>query len=107
MTKIDSSNDDISRRKFLVRTTSLLGAIDASVTSWPFIASMLPDARAEASGANVQVDVSKIQPGFQKIVTWRKKTVWIMHRTEEMISHLENQNLFKQLRDPLSQVLSQ
>jgi len=107
MKKLHFEENDQSRRKFLVRATSILGTIGATFTSWPFISSMLPDARAEASGANVQVDLKRILPGFQTTVVWRKKPVWIMHRTEEMLKHLENQNLLKRLRDPLSQVKSQ
>lgn len=100
-------NSDISRRKFLVRATSILGTIGATLTGWPFISSMLPDARAEATGANVKVDLTKIPPGLQTTIVWRKKPVWIMHRTEEMLKNLGNQNLFRRLRDPLSQVQSQ
>lgn len=101
------NNDDISRRKFLVGTTSTLGIIGATVSSWPFISSMLPDARAEAAGVNVQVNVKKIPPGFQTTVSWRKLPVWIMHRTDEMIKQLEHQDLLKRLRDPSSNVKNQ
>jgi ubiquinol-cytochrome c reductase iron-sulfur subunit len=104
---VQLSNEDALRRKFLVRTTALLSTIGASVTSWPFISSMLPDARAEAAGVNILVDVSNIPPGFQKTVEWRKKPVWVMHRTKEMITHLNDQKLLEQLRDPLSEAQSQ
>ncbi len=107
MKTLNSENNDSSRRNFLVRATSLLGTIGATLASWPFISSMLPDARAVASGVNVQVDLKKIPPGFQTVAAWRKKPIWIMHRTDEMIEHLENQDLLKRLRDPLSQVKSQ
>ncbi len=98
---------DTKRRKLLVNATSILGAIGATLTGWPFISSMLPDARAEAAGLNVKVDLKKIPPGFQTTVVWRKKPVWIMHRTEEMIDLLDDQSLLERLRDPFSKVKSQ
>lgn len=105
--KIDPKNNNSSRRSFLVRSTSLLDTIGAGFTSWPFISSMLPDARAHASGVNVKVDLDKVAPGFQTTVVWRKKPVWIMHRTEKMLRHLEDKSLLERLRDPLSQIKSQ
>ena len=68
---------------------------------------MLPDARAEATGANVKVDLNKISPGFQTTVGWKEKPVWIMQRTEKTLRHLEDKSLLERLRDPLSQASSQ
>ena len=64
----DPSNSYSLRRNFLVSTASLLGAVGASISSSPFISSLLPDARAEANGVNVKVNLKRILPGIQTTV---------------------------------------
>jgi len=56
---------DRERRKFLVAATAAMGTVGAAAVAWPFVASMLPSARAKAAGAPVEVDISKIEPGAQ------------------------------------------
>ena len=57
---------DTSRRKMLTTSASVVGAVGAAVTLWPFVSTMGPSARALAAGAPVEIDVSKLEPG-QKI----------------------------------------
>ena len=96
------SNDavDTSKRRFLVALTSAAGAVGAVGLAVPFISSMNPSARAEAAGAPVEVDISKLQPGELIIVEYRKKPVWIVNRTDEALANLEK--LTGKLADPNS-----
>lgn len=61
----DPSNSNSSRRSFLVCTAPLLSAVGSSISSSPFISSLLPDARAEANEVNVKINLKRILPGFQ------------------------------------------
>jgi ubiquinol-cytochrome c reductase iron-sulfur subunit len=91
---------DRERRKFLVAATAAVGTVGAAAVAWPFIASMLPSARAKAAGAPVEVDISKIEPGAIVAVEWRGKPVWVVHRTQEMLDILGKHD--NQLADPVS-----
>ena len=96
---------DEQRRRFLLTTTSILGGVGALCALTPFVASWMPSAKAEAGGAPVQVDLSKLEPGQQVTVAWRGKPVWIIRRTPEMLKHLDEGRA--SLRDPDSLVAQQ
>jgi len=66
---------------------------------------MSPSARAEAAGAPVEVDISKMQPGEQLTVKWRGKPVWIVRRTKKNIEDLPSND--PKLVDPKSEVPQQ
>ncbi len=97
------SNDggvDTSRRRFLTVATAAVGGVGAVFGAYPFLAAMQPSARAEAAGAPVEVDISKLEPGARLTVEWRGKPVWVVRRTPEMLSKLTG--LESELRDPNS-----
>ncbi len=96
---------DLQRRQFLVTTTGVVGGVGAALAAAPFVASMNPSERALAAGAPVTVDASKIEPGQQITVAWRRKPVWVLRRTAANVTALETQT--DELRDPESQVKSQ
>lgn len=98
-------NIDPGRRKALTTGTAVVGGIGAAAAIWPFISSMNPSASALAAGAPVEVDVSKMEPGQQIQEIWRRKPVWIIRRTPEMIGTLAG--LTGKLRDPDSAEESQ
>ena len=75
--------------------------------SIPFIRSMNPSARAQAAGAPVQVDITKIAPGMQVTVEWRRQPVWILRRTPQMLERLQQPEVRRRLRDPDAKVASQ
>ena len=79
---------DKSKRRFLVGLTTAASAVGAVGIAVPFVKSMQPSARAEAAGAPVEVDISKLQPGELIIVEWRKKPVWIVNRTDKNMADL-------------------
>ncbi|HHF7372768.1 ubiquinol-cytochrome c reductase iron-sulfur subunit [Legionella bozemanae] len=91
---------DEDRRRFLLTTTCVLGGIGALCALTPFVVSWLPSAKAQAEGAPVQVDLSKLEPGNMAVVEWRGKPVWIIRRTEEMLQRLTAYS--SRLRDPNS-----
>jgi ubiquinol-cytochrome c reductase iron-sulfur subunit len=84
------SNDGVNagRRRFLVAATSVVGAAGAVGAAVPFVGSWFPSAKAKAAGAPVKVNVSKIEPGQQMVAEWRGQPVFIVRRTEEILSNL-------------------
>jgi ubiquinol-cytochrome c reductase iron-sulfur subunit len=100
-------NDDVNkdRRRFLLLATSTMGGVGAAAALVPFVSSMQPSARAQAAGAPVEVDISKLEPGQMMTIEWRGKPVWIVRRTQETLDNLGT--LDGQLRDPQSSVSTQ
>jgi len=89
---------DTGRRRILTAATTVVGGVGAAVTLVPFLAAFKPSARAQAAGAPVEVDISKLEPGQRLTVEWRGKPVWIVRRTDGMLSDLKS--LIGELRDP-------
>lgn len=79
---------DKGRRRFLTAATTVVGAVGVAGAVTPFVMSMMPSARAQAAGAPVEADVSKLEPGQRLIIEWRGKPVWIVRRTEENLKDL-------------------
>ncbi len=96
---------DTGRRKMLTVSASVVGAVGAAVAIVPFVSTMSPSARALASGAPVEVDVSKLEPGQKIQVEWRRKPVWIVRRSDKMVSLLNSTE--DRVRDPNSDELAQ
>ncbi len=96
---------DEERRRFLLKSTCVLTGIGAVCALTPFVASWLPSAKAQAAGAPVHVDLTRMEPGEQAVVEWRGKPVWIIRRTKEMLQQLDGDD--SQLRDPESLVNQQ
>jgi ubiquinol-cytochrome c reductase iron-sulfur subunit len=96
-----------TRRDFLFLATTATAAIGAIAAIWPFIDQMNPSADVVAAGGPLTVDISKIQPGQQIVVTWRGRPIFIVNRTKEALERLTSPDLLKRLRDPDSQELQQ
>jgi len=96
---------NMRRRRFLTLSTAAIGAVGTAFVSVPFIASWQPSERARALGTSVIVDFSKLEPGRQITVEWRRQPVWVLRRTPEILEKLTT--LTDRLRDPESQVISQ
>ena len=96
---------DTGRRKMLTVSASVVGAVGAAVALVPFVSTMSPSARALASGAPVEVDISKLEPGQKIQIEWRRKPVWIVRRSDEMVSLLDSTE--ERVRDPNSDELGQ
>jgi len=95
---------DQEKRKFLV-ATSAVGAVGCVAAAVPFVLSMTPSERAKAAGAPVEVDVSALQPGNMMTAEWQGQPVWIIRRTEEMLTKLGKHD--KLLTDPALEIPQQ
>jgi len=96
---------DRNRRHFLTVATAVTGVAGAGVAAIPFISSLRPSARAQALGAPVEVSIGSMQPGEMLRVLWRGRLVFVLRRTEEMLTRLtENADM---LRDPDSAEVDQ
>jgi ubiquinol-cytochrome c reductase iron-sulfur subunit len=92
---------DKGRRRVLTALTTVVGGVGTAYALAPFILSMQPSARAQAAGAPVEADVSKLEPGQMMTVEWRGKPVWIVRRTEQNLKDLPS--LDGELLDPASE----
>lgn len=100
-----SDTIDTGKRRFLTAAASVVGGAGAAAAAIPFVSSMLPSAKAQAAGAPVEVDISKLETGQLITVEWRGKPVWVFRRSEESISALSSLN--EQMADPQSDMQQQ
>ena len=96
------SSDGVNkeRRRFLIATTSAVGAIGVGFAAVPFIKSWEPSAKARAVGAPVEVNVSKLNFGQILKVQWRGQTIGVLKRSEQMLANLTK--VEESLSDPAS-----
>jgi ubiquinol-cytochrome c reductase iron-sulfur subunit len=85
----------------LTVATVVTGGAGAIATAVPFVSSFKPSARAQALGAPVTVDISKLESGALLRVEWRGRAIFIVHRTDEMLATLAKDT--SRLRDPTSE----
>jgi ubiquinol-cytochrome c reductase iron-sulfur subunit len=90
-----------TRRHFLTVATVVTGGAGAIATAVPFVSSFKPSARAQALGAPVTVDISKLESGALLRVEWRGRAIYIVHRTDEMLATLATDA--GHLKDPMSE----
>jgi len=102
MTTEDVNN---GRRRFLTVATSAVGAAGVVGIAVPFVGSWNPSAKAEAAGAPVKADLTKLEPGEMVVVEWRGKPVYVVHRTQEMLDLLPTVDGY--LKDPESEISKQ
>jgi ubiquinol-cytochrome c reductase iron-sulfur subunit len=98
----EAEHVDGGRRHFLLVATTVTGIAGAGLTAVPFLASWKPSARAQALGAPVEQDISKLEPGAMIKVNWRGQAIYIVRRTPEMRAKLDSLELEEHLRDPQS-----
>jgi len=96
---------DRNRRHFLTVATAVTGVAGAGLAAIPFISSLKPSARAQALGAPVEVPIGSLQPGEMLRVLWRGRLVFVLRRSEEMLSQLTEST--DNLRDPDSAEVDQ
>ncbi len=101
------SEIDNARRRFLITTTSVVGAVGAAAAGYVFVRYMSPSDKTKVQGGPILVDFSKLQPGQLIITEWRSKPVWILRRTKAMLERLKTQAVRDLLRDPDSKVETQ
>lgn len=96
---------DYRRRRILTGAATAVGGVGVAYVATPFILSMEPSLKAQAAGAPVDVDVSKLQVGQLLTVEWRGKPIWILRRNQEILDRMKQVDDL--LRDPNSDELSQ
>jgi ubiquinol-cytochrome c reductase iron-sulfur subunit len=100
-----TESSGFTRRHFLTVATAVTAGAGAAATAVPFVASFKPSARAQALGAPVERDVSRLEPGGMVRVEWRGRVIFILRRTEAMLARLDELNDL--LADPNSENIEQ
>jgi ubiquinol-cytochrome c reductase iron-sulfur subunit len=77
------------RRDFLGKATAAVGAAGVAAACWPFVSSMNPSMDTLEKAAT-EVDLSGIAAGQMETVAWGGKPVFVVHRTAEQITAMEN-----------------
>jgi len=83
---------DEKRRKALLITSGIMGAVTVAGFAVPFLSAWKPSEKAKALGASVKFDLSKLQPGAMAIVEWRRTPIFVVHQTQEAIDNLPKLN---------------
>ncbi len=91
------------RRRFLVGSTSAVGAAGVVGAAVPFVGSWSPSAKARAAGAPVRIDISRLQDGaiLGPIPAWRGRPIFVVKRSAQALRAL-NEDLDR-LTDPNSE----
>ena len=78
------------RRRFLVGSTSVVGAAGIVGAAVPFLGSWNPSAKARAAGAPVRIDISRLADGemLGPIPAWRGRPIFIVKRSEGALAAL-------------------
>ena len=97
----DSTNT--GRRRFLVGSTSVVGAAGVAGAAVPFVGSWNPSAKARAAGAPVRIDISRLGDGemLGPIPAWRGSPIFVIRRSEAALNLLNEDP--GRLADPDSQ----
>lgn len=90
-----------TRRHFLTVATAVTGGVGVIGTAVPFVVSFQPSARAQALGAPVEFDVSKLEVGALAKIEWRGHAIYIVHRSQAMLDSLKKDEAL--LKDPKSE----
>ena len=83
-----TESSGFDRRHFLTAATAVTAGAGAVATAVPFVASFNPSARAQALGAPVERDISRLEPGGLVRVEWRGRAIYIVRRTQAMLTKL-------------------
>ncbi len=86
------------RRRLLTAAATVVGGVGVLYAVTPFLKYWWPSERAQAAGAPVDVNISRLEPGQRITVEWRGQPVWLVDRTPQMLAALPTLN--GQLRDP-------
>jgi ubiquinol-cytochrome c reductase iron-sulfur subunit len=96
-----------SRRDFIYILTGAAAIGGVAAVAWPLIDEMEPASNVLAQGSPVTVDLSKIAPGQQIVVLWRKNPMFVVRRTAANLAELTKPSTLDMLRDPNSDQMQQ
>jgi len=96
-----------SRRRFLIGSTSVVGAAGAAGAAVPFVGSWNPSAKALAAGAPITIDIGRLEPGelLGPMPAWRGQPIFVMRRDEATLASLSENT--GHLADPDSRKVDQ
>ena len=83
---------DTTRRKALMITSGLMGAVTVAGFAVPFLSAWNPSEKAKALGASVKFDLSKLEPGAMAVVEWRRTPIFVVHQTNKALENLPKLN---------------
>lgn len=92
LTISNSPKVDQTRRKALMITSSLMGAVTVAGFAVPFLSAWKPSEKAKALGASVKFDLSKLEPGAMAVVEWRRTPIFVVHQTNKALENLPKLN---------------
>ncbi len=87
-----TGKDLIKRRDFLYLTTAATTLVGSAAGLWPLVELDGAFGHVLASGGPVDVDLTKLAAGEQKIVPWRSKPMFVLHRTPQMLDLLREKS---------------
>lgn len=88
------SDDGINhaRRRFLITSTSVVGAAGVVGAAVPFVNSWNPSAKARAAGAPVKVNIGKLESDAMLVVEWRGFPIFVVRRSQSTLDSLAEMN---------------
>ena len=100
---MESPKINHTRRKFLIASTSAVGAVGIGGAATPFVRSWNPSEKALSLGAPLSLDISQLREGemLGPIQLWRSKPIFVFKRSSESLEILKKDT--KKLLDPDSQ----
>jgi ubiquinol-cytochrome c reductase iron-sulfur subunit len=103
----DVTADGPTRRDFIYVLTGAMAIGGAGAVAWPLIDQLNPATDVLAEGSPITVNVSKMAPGQQITVLWRKNPMFIVRRTPSNLVEIRKPSLLAMLRDPRSETRQQ
>jgi ubiquinol-cytochrome c reductase iron-sulfur subunit len=105
--RVIGAGESGTRRDFINILAVAMAAGGAAAVAWPLIDQLNPAADTIAEGSPVTVDLTKIEPGQQIILIWRKNPMFIVRRTPANLAQLRKPSDLALLRDPNSDARQQ
>ena len=105
--EVETPAEGEPRREFLLLVAGALGGIATVAALVPLINSLNPAADVIAAGAPIDVDLSQMRPGEQRIVAWRSRPVFVVRRTAAQLKALQQPSDTGLLGDPNSTAFQQ
>ena len=97
-TTATTPGQDPNRRDFIYIAAIAAAAGGGAAVAWPFIDQMNPAADTLAA-ASIEYDISKVEPGMQVVIPWRKQPLFIRNRSPEQIAAAVKDD-HAQMKDP-------
>jgi ubiquinol-cytochrome c reductase iron-sulfur subunit len=105
--EVETAREGEPRRDFLLLVAGALGGVATVAALVPLVDSLNPAADVIAAGAPIDVDLSQMQPGEQRIVAWRGRPVFVVRRTAAQLKTLQQPVDLRLLSDPNSTAVQQ